>query len=261
MKDRLTIIKVGGKIVEEEASLDALLRDFAAIEGFKLLVHGGGRSATKVAAELGVETKMVDGRRITDDAMLDVVTMVYGGLVNKKVVARLQALDVDALGMTGADMNIIRSHKRPVKTVDYGWVGDVDEVNGEALSALLRSGVVPVIAPLTHDKEGHLLNTNADTMAGETAKGLAPYFDVTLVYCFEKPGVLRDENDDNSVIAKIDPSLFASLKEEGVVSGGMIPKLENAIAAVDAGVEKVIITQASSLHDLTLGTHIVGPES
>ncbi len=258
MKDKLTIIKVGGKIVEEEASLNSLLRDFAAIDGFKLLVHGGGRSATKVAASLGIETKMVDGRRVTDDAMLDVVTMVYGGLVNKKVVARLQALGVDALGMTGADMDIIRSHRRPVKSVDYGWVGDVDRVNGEALSALLRSGVVPVIAPLTHDGDGHLLNTNADTMAGETAKGLAPYFDVNLVYCFEKPGVLRDENDDSSAIPEINRELFLSLKEEGIVSGGMIPKLENALSAVDAGVCRVIITMASSLCDLALGTHVVG---
>lgn len=256
MRDKLTIIKVGGKIVEEKESLDSLLRDFAAIDGFKLLVHGGGRSATKVAAQLGIETLMIDGRRVTDDAMLDVVTMVYGGLVNKKVVARLQSLGIDALGMTGADMDIIHSHKRPVKSVDYGWVGDVDRVNGEALSALLRSDVVPVIAPLTHDGEGHLLNTNADTMAGETAKGLAPFFDVSLVYCFEKPGVLRDENDDESVIAEIDPALFASLKEEGIVTGGMLPKLENAFNALDAGVSEVVITRASALDDLSLGTHI-----
>lgn len=256
MRDKLTIIKVGGKIVEEKESLDSLLRDFAAIDGFKLLVHGGGRSATKVAAQLGIETLMIDGRRVTDDAMLDVVTMVYGGLVNKKVVARLQSLGIDALGMTGADMDIIHSHKRPVKSVDYGWVGDVDRVNGEALSALLRSGVVPVIAPLTHDGEGHLLNTNADTMAGETAKGLAPFFDVSLVYCFEKPGVLRDENDDESVIAEIDPALFTSLKEEGIVTGGMLPKLENAFNALDAGVSEVVITRASALDDLSLGTHI-----
>ncbi len=256
MKDKLTIIKVGGKIVEEKESLDSLLRDFAAIDGFKLLVHGGGRSATKVAAQLGIETLMIDGRRVTDDAMLDVVTMVYGGLVNKKVVARLQSLGIDALGMTGADMDIIHSHKRLVKSVDYGWVGDVDRVNGEALSALLRSGVVPVIAPLTHDGEGHLLNTNADTMAAETAKGLAPFFDVSLVYCFEKPGVLRNENDDESVIAEIDPALFASLKEEGIVTGGMLPKLENAFNALDAGVSEVVITRASALDDLSLGTHI-----
>lgn len=256
MRDKLTIIKVGGKIVEEKESLDSLLLDFAAIDGFKLLVHGGGRSATKVATQLGIETLMIDGRRVTDDAMLDVVTMVYGGLVNKKVVARLQSLGIDALGMTGADMDIIHSHKRPVKSVDYGWVGDVDRVNGEALSALLRSGVVPVIAPLTHDGEGHLLNTNADTMAGETAKGLAPFFDVSLVYCFEKPGVLRDENDDESVIAEIDPALFASLKEEGIVTGGMLPKLENAFNALDTGVSEVVITRASALDDLSLGTHI-----
>lgn len=256
MRDKLTIIKVGGKIVEEKESLDSLLRDFAAIDGFKLLVHGGGRSATKVATQLGIDTLMIDGRRVTDDAMLDVVTMVYGGLVNKKVVARLQSLGIDALGMTGADMDIIHSHKRPVKSVDYGWVGDVDRVNGEALSALLRSGVVPVIAPLTHDGEGHLLNTNADTMAGETAKGLAPFFDVSLVYCFEKPGVLRDENDDESVIAEIDPALFASLKEEGIVTGGMLPKLENAFNALDAGVGEMVITRASALDDLSLGTHI-----
>jgi acetylglutamate kinase len=154
-------------------------------------------------------------------------------------------------------MNIIRSHKRPAKPVDYGWVGDVDEVNGEALAALIRAGIVPVIAPLTHDKEGHLLNTNADTMASETAKGLAEYFDVDLVYCFEKPGVLRDENDDNSVIPTINRQEFTRLKEDGIVTGGMIPKIENALSAVDRGVNSVIITQASSLHDLSAGTHVI----
>ncbi len=257
MKDRLTVIKVGGKIVEEPETLSALLRDFSAIEGFKLLVHGGGRSATKIAGELGIETKMVDGRRVTDEAMLRVVTMVYGGLVNKNIVAGLQSEGVDALGMTGADMNIILSEKRPVKTVDYGWVGDVKQVNGEALASLIRSGVVPVIAPLTHDGNGHLLNTNADTMAGETAKGLAPYFDVHLVFCFEKAGVLRDENDDDSVIGEITREGYAKLREEGVVTGGMLPKLDNAFDAIDCGVSEVIITKASSLGDLSRGTHIV----
>ncbi len=257
MKDRLTVIKVGGKIVEEPETLSALLRDFSAIEGFKLLVHGGGRSATKIAGELGVETKMVDGRRVTDEAMLRVVTMVYGGLVNKNIVAGLQKEGVDALGMTGADMNIILSEKRAVKTIDYGWVGDVKQVNGEALASLIRSGVVPVIAPLTHDGNGHLLNTNADTMAGETAKGLAPYFDVHLVFCFEKAGVLRDENDDDSVIGEITREGYAKLREEGVVTGGMLPKLDNAFDAIDCGVSEVIITKASSLGDLGKGTHIV----
>ena len=189
MKEKLTIIKVGGKIVEEEDSLRRLLRDFAAIEGHKVLVHGGGRSATQFATRLGIESQMVNGRRITDAAMLEVVTMVYGGLVNKHIVACLQAVGVNALGLTGADMNVIRSHKRPVKDVDYGFVGDVDTVDAGALSTLVRAGVVPVMVPLTHDGKGQLLNTNADTIAGETAKALAAEFDVTLIYCFEKKGV------------------------------------------------------------------------
>lgn len=256
MKERLTIIKVGGKIVEEPATLEALLRDFSKIEGYKLLVHGGGRSATKVAADLGIETKMIDGRRATDDDMLRVVTMVYGGLVNKNIVAGLQALGVNALGMTGADMGILLSDKRPVKTVDYGWVGDVKRVDGKVLSDLIHLGVVPVVAPLTHDGNGHLLNTNADTMAGETAKGLADYFDVHLVFCFEKAGVLRDENDDNSVIAEITRESYVELRESGVVSGGMIPKLDNAFDAIDKGVAEVIITKASSLENLENGTHV-----
>lgn len=242
--------------MEEPDTLATLLRDFASIDGFKLLVHGGGRSATKVAASLGVETKMIDGRRVTDAEMLQVVTMVYGGLVNKNIVAGLQGLGVDALGMTGADMNIIRSDRRPVKTVDYGFVGDVKEVNGEALASLIRSGVVPVIAPLTHDGKGSLLNTNADTMAGETAKGLAEYFDVHLVFCFEKNGVLRDENDEDSVIPEIDRASYVQLKEQGIVSGGMIPKLDNAFDAIESGVAEVIITKASSIDNLSLGTHL-----
>ncbi len=256
MKEKITIVKVGGKIVEEPETLAALLRDFSAIKGYKMLVHGGGRSATKIAAQLGIETTMVDGRRVTDTEMLNVVTMVYGGLVNKTIVAGLQGNGVNALGMTGADMNIIRSEKRPVKTVDYGWVGDVKEVNGEALATLIKSGVVPVIAPLTHDKAGHLLNTNADTMAGECAKGLAAIFDVHLVFCFEKAGVLRDENDDNSVVTEIDSNTYSQLREAGIVSGGMIPKLDNAFEAIAAGVSEVIITKASALNDLSLGSHL-----
>lgn len=256
MKDKLTIIKVGGKIVEEPESLGNLLRDFALIDGFKLLVHGGGRSATRLASELGVETRMIDGRRITDDAMLRIVTMVYGGLVNKTVVAQLQSMGLDAIGLTGADLNIIRSHKRPVKDIDYGWVGDVDEVNSKMLEGLLKIGAVPVIAPLTHDKSGHLLNTNADTMAGETARAMASLFDVTLVYCFEKPGVLMDEKDDDSVIPFIDRGAFSDLVSSGIVSGGMIPKIENALQAVDAGVKEVIITRADSLSNLNAGTHV-----
>ena len=254
--ENLTIVKVGGKIVEEEASLKQLLADFSSIEGKKLLVHGGGRSATRMAERLGIATQMVEGRRITDTPMLEVVTMVYGGLVNKTIVARLQALGINALGMTGADMNIMLSDRRPVKTIDYGWVGDVRRADGVALSRLIDSGVVPVIAPLTHDGNGNMLNTNADTMAGETAKALAKHYRVTLVFCFEKNGVLRDENDDNSVIPSITPEEYAQLRAEGIVQGGMIPKLDNSFATLQAGVEEVIITKASNLHNLSLGTHL-----
>lgn len=246
--EKLTLIKVGGKIVEEEATLRQLLNDFSAIEGYKALVHGGGRSATKIAAQLGIESNMVNGRRITDAETLKVVTMVYGGLVNKNIVAGLQALDVNALGLTGADMNLMRSKKRPVKDVDYGFVGDVEEVNADLLASLIHQGIVPVLAPLTHDKKGNMLNTNADTIAGEAAKALAQHFDVTLVFCFEKKGVLMDENDDESVIPEIDRTAFARYVQDGVIQGGMIPKLENSFNAIDAGVKQVIITQASEIH-------------
>lgn len=256
MKEHLTIIKVGGKIVENSESLNSLLKDFVAVEGKKLLVHGGGRSATQMAARLGVETKMVDGRRITDEAMLEVVTMVYGGLVNKRIVAGLQALGIDAVGLTGADMNIVLSDKRKVSAVDYGWVGDVKRVNAEAVVTLIESGCCPVVAPLTHDGCGHMLNTNADTMAGEMAKAMAAHYDVTLMFCFEKPGVLADENDDSSLIPTITPAVLDDLKCRGVVSGGMIPKLDNAIACVSAGVESVVITQADRIADPYAGTKI-----
>ena len=256
MKEHLTIIKVGGKIVENSESLNSLLKDFAAVEGKKLLVHGGGRSATQMAARLGVETKMVDGRRITDEAMLEVVTMVDGGLVNKRIVAGLQALGIDAVGLTGADMNIVLSDKRKVSAVDYGWVGDVKRVNAEAVATLIESGCCPVVAPLTHDGCGHVLNTNADTMAGEMAKAMAAHYDVTLMFCFEKPGVLADENDDSSLIPTITPAVLDDLKRRGVVSGGMIPKLDNAIACVSAGVESVVITQADRIADPYAGTKI-----
>ena len=246
-KDKLTIIKVGGKIVEEKETLNQLLHDFSSIDGFKILVHGGGRSATKLAAQLGIESKMVDGRRITDAETLKIVTMVYGGLVNKNIVAGLQAVGVNALGLTGADMNIIRSDKRPVKEVDYGYVGDVKEINAPLLVSLIRQGIVPVLAPLTHDKQGNILNTNADTIAGETAKALAGYFDVTLMFCIKKKGVLSDENNDESVIPCIDRETFKRYVASGVIQGGMIPKLENAFQAIDAGVHEVIITKASEI--------------
>lgn len=247
MKEKLTIIKVGGKIVEEAGTLDQLLDDFSALTGNKLLVHGGGRSATRIAAQLGIESKMVNGRRITDAETLKVVTMVYGGLVNKNIVAGLQAKGVNAIGLTGADMDVIRSVKRPVKEIDYGFVGDVERVDAGALAALIQRGVVPVMAPLTHDGQGHILNTNADTIAGETAKALARLFDVTLVFCFEKKGVLSDENDDESVIPVLTPDLFKQYVAEGIIKEGMIPKLENSFSAIDAGVSQVVITSASAI--------------
>lgn len=254
-KEKLTLVKVGGKIVEEEETLRRLLHDFSKVEGYKVLVHGGGRSATRLASQLGIESKMVNGRRITDAETLKIVTMVYGGLVNKNIVAGLQALGINALGLTGADMNLMRSVKRPVQEVDYGFVGDVKEVNADLLANLIHQGIVPVLAPLTHDKEGNMLNTNADTIAGEAAKALAKHFDVTLMFCFEKKGVLRDENDDDSVIPEIDRAAFTKLVQEGIIQGGMIPKLENSFQAIDAGVTQVIITQASDIH-LGKGTKV-----
>lgn len=246
--EKVTIVKVGGAVVEDNEQLAQLLTDFAAIPGKKVLVHGGGRRATKVAAALGIESKMVNGRRITDAQMLEVVTMVYGGLVNKNLVAKLQAKGVNALGLTGADMDVIHSHKRPVKDgVDFGYVGDVERANGKMLQTLIQEGITPVMAPLTHDGNGNILNTNADTIASETAKALAPYYDVTLIYSFEKKGVLSNPDDDNSVIPVITRADFEKYQANGTIGGGMIPKIENALAAVDAGVKEVIITLATAI--------------
>lgn len=247
MKHPLTLVKVGGAVVEDDARLDALLAAFASIDGRKVLIHGGGRRATAIASRLGVETQMVGGRRITDQAMLEVVTMVYGGLVNKNVVARLQACGVDAIGLTGADGGVILSHRRPVKDVDYGFVGDVERVDGDRLAHFIEEGLVPVLAPLTHDGRGQMLNTNADTIAGEAAKALAARYDVTLVYCFEKPGVLADPDDDASLIPVITRQDFERLAADGTVSGGMLPKLENAFSAISAGVSRVNITLSTAI--------------
>ncbi len=248
MKEKLTIVKVGGAVVEDEAQLAQLLKDFSAIEGAKILVHGGGRRATKIAASLGIETKMVDGRRITDGQMLEVVTMVYGGLVNKHVVAGLQSLHTDAIGLCGADGDILRSVKRPLKNgIDYGFVGDVKKVDGDKIARLIKAGLVPVIAPLTHDGNGQILNTNADTMASETAKALAPLFDVTLIFAFEKAGVLSNPDDDSSVIPVITRPDFERYRQDGTISGGMLPKIENALGAVESGVKQVIITLATAI--------------
>jgi acetylglutamate kinase len=248
MKQTLTIVKVGGAVVEDEVQLAQLLKDFSAIPGRKVLIHGGGRRATQVAASLGIESKMVGGRRITDAEMLSVVTMVYGGLVNKNLVARLQANGVNALGLTGADIDVIRSHKRPLKDgIDFGFVGDVDRADGQMLSRLIEAGITPVMAPLTHDGQGNILNTNADTIASETAKALASIYDVTLIYSFEKKGVLSNPDDDDSVIPTINRADFERYKADGTISGGMLPKIENALSAIDAGVSRVIITLATAI--------------
>lgn len=248
MREKITVVKVGGAVVEDEAQLTLLLKHFSAISGRKVLIHGGGRRATQVAASLGIESKMVNGRRITDKDMLSVVTMVYGGLVNKNLVARLQANGVNAMGLTGADVDVIRSHKRPIKDgVDFGFVGDVDKADGEMLSKLIEAGITPVMAPLTHDGQGNILNTNADTIASETAKALAPYYDVTLIFSFEKKGVLSNPDDDNSVIPTITRADFERYKADGTISGGMLPKIENALSAIDAGVSRVIITLATAI--------------
>ena len=254
--ESLYIIKVGGAVVEDEAQLRQLLSDFRNIEGRKILVHGGGRRATAIAAKLGIETKMVNGRRVTDAEMLEVVTMVYGGLVNKTIVARLQALGIDAAGLTGADMDCIRSHRRPPvsipgqegATLDYGFVGDVDSVSSAKIAHFIEAGITPVIAPLTHNGQGQMLNTNADTIAAEVAKGMAAEgYDVTLVYCFEKAGVLANADDETSVIPLITSDSFRQLVADGTISGGMLPKIENALAATHAGVSRVLITHSTDL--------------
>ena len=247
MSQKLYVVKIGGNVIDNPEACSRFLIDFAKLPAPKILVHGGGKVATQIAAKLQIETQMVEGRRITDKPMLDVVTMVYGGLVNKNLVAQLQSVNCNAIGLTGADGGIIRSVKRPVKTIDYGFVGDIEEVNNEQINALLNSNLVPVIAPLTYSSDGLLLNTNADTMASATAVAMAKHYEVNLIYCFEKKGVLSDPQDDNAVIASLLPETYADYKDSGVINKGMIPKLDNAFAALHDGVKKVTICHADDL--------------
>ena len=241
----IAVVKIGGGIIEDEKQLSAFLTSFAQLKGPKVLVHGGGRLATSLGARMGITANMVEGRRVTDEATLELVTMVYGGLANKKIVAQLQASGINALGLSGADGNVILSHKRAVKKVDYGWVGDVETVNVLLLETLLNQGVVPVLAPLTHDGKGNMLNTNADTIASELAKALAQSGKETqLIFGFELNGVLRDFEDKSSVIAEINSSTYQDLKAKGVIADGMIPKLDNAFQAINAGVKSVRICHA-----------------
>lgn len=253
MSQMLYVVKIGGNVIDNPEACSRFLTDFARLPFPKILVHGGGKIATQIAARLQIETQMVEGRRITDKPMLDVVTMVYGGLVNKNLVAQLQSLNCNAIGLTGADGGIIRSVKRPVKAIDYGFVGDIEEVNGEQINALLNSNLIPVIAPITYSGEGLLLNTNADTMASATAVAMAKHYDTNLVYCFEKKGVLSDPENDDSVILSLDPSSYADYKNSGVINKGMIPKLDNAFAALNDGVSSVMICHADDLLQVITG--------
>ncbi|WP_298880345.1 acetylglutamate kinase [uncultured Polaribacter sp.] len=247
MKEKLSIIKIGGNIIEDESSLNDFLKLFSNLEGKKILVHGGGKRATHIASKLGVESKMVNGRRITDAETLEVITMVYGGLVNKNVVAKLQALGTDAIGLTGADINSIQSDKRPVKEIDYGFVGDVKKVASNSIDKLIKAHFTPVFCAITHDGNGQLLNTNADTITSQVAVGMSDIYETSIYYCFELNGVLEDFNDKNSVIKNINSKDYKALLSEGIIVDGMIPKLDNCFDALNNGVYKVHIGNTSML--------------
>ena len=250
---KLFIIKIGGNIIDDEAKLASFLQTFAAVNEKKILVHGGGRLATKLAEQTGVQQQLIAGRRITDAETLKIVTMVYAGFINKTVVAQLQAAGCNAVGLSGADGNAIKAHKRIIKDIDYGFAGDVDAVNSKLLHRLMQENTTPVMAPITHDGKGQLLNTNADTIAQEMAKAMSALYDVQLIYSFEKAGVLLDAADESSVISRINPQRFTELKKQNLVFAGMIPKLDNAFAALKAGVKKVIIGKAEDLAALISG--------
>ena len=251
--ESLFVIKVGGNVIDDPSVLNQLLTDFAQLKGKKILIHGGGKLATDLAVQLGIEQQMVEGRRITDKETLRVVTMVYAGLINKNIVAKLQANKCNAIGICGADGNSILAHKRVNASIDYGFVGDVDAVNAGFINGILQQETIPVIAPITHDGKGELLNTNADTMAQEIAKAMSPYFKVQLVFSFDKPGVLLDKDDDSSVIPMIDKTSFEKLKSANKIVAGMIPKLENAFKALDQGIETVRLGRAQELSKIING--------
>jgi acetylglutamate kinase len=250
----LTVIKIGGNIIDEEEKLNSFLQQLADVEGHKVLVHGGGKLATRLAGQLQIPQQMVEGRRITDAETLKVITMVYAGYINKNIVASLQSMNCNSIGMCGADGNLILAKKRTGTEIDYGFVGDVESVNSELLKLLLEQHIVPVIAPVTHNGKGQLLNTNADTIAQEIAKSLSKFFNAVLVYSFEKAGVLEDAEDDNTIIPLLNPDLYESLKKSGKIFAGMIPKLDNAFAALHSGVSKVIIGKAENLPGLLNGS-------
>jgi acetylglutamate kinase len=247
MKQKLSIVKIGGNVIENEIELDQFLLNFSKLEEPKILVHGGGKLATKLASQLGIESKMTNGRRITDGKSLEVITMVYGGLTNKNIVAKLQALGTNAIGLSGADGNSIQGHKRPVKEIDFGFVGDIDGINSELISTLLQSNLTPVFCAISHDGKGQLLNTNADTIASELAIGMSYKYHTTLYYCFEKKGVLSNVEDEESVIKHIDTHNYNDLLEQNIITDGMLPKMENCFYALQQNVDKVCIGNISML--------------
>ncbi len=251
MKQQLSIVKIGGNVIENQVELEQFLLNFSKLKGLKILVHGGGKLATKLAAQLGIESQMSNGRRITDAKSLEVITMVYGGLTNKNIVSKLQALGTNALGLSGADGNSIQAHKRPVKEIDFGFVGDIDGINADFLNSVLSTGITPVFCAISHDGKGQLLNTNADTIASEIAIGMSPIFDSTLYYCFEKKGVLKDVEDENSVIQHINTETYSDLLQQKVIADGMLPKMENCFHALNNHVRKVCIGDISMLQPNT----------
>lgn len=248
-KKSLSIIKIGGNIIDNPTELAQFLTDFSKIEGNKILVHGGGKSATKMAQSLGLTPQMIDGRRITNQSMLDVVVMIYAGEINKNIVAQLQANATNAIGFSGADGNLIQSSKRNHPTIDYGFVGDVQKVNTVLVETLLHAGIIPVFCAITHDGNGQLLNTNADTIASELAIATSEIYEVTLYYCFEKAGVLKDIEDENSVIKNINSELYSKLKQDGAIHSGMIPKLDNCFNSLSKGVQRIKIGHHTMLND------------
>ncbi len=254
--EKLTLVKIGGNIIDNENALNDFLNLFQQLPGKKILVHGGGKIATELSKKMGLNPEMVKGRRVTDAEMLKVVTMVYAGLTNKTIIAKLQGLGSNALGLTGADGNVIVAKKRPITEVDFGFVGDVTEenVNTEFLSSLINQNIVPVFSAITHDGQGQLFNTNADTIASTLAVALAAIYNVQLIYSFEKKGVLKDINDENSVISSINEANFNSFVEQKIIADGMIPKITNALQAVNKGVSQVIIKNANDLLNQTAGT-------
>ena len=260
--EQLTVIKIGGNVIDNSANLHRFLLDFTALPGHKILVHGGGKVATDLGISLGVEAKMVEGRRITDIETLRIVTMVYAGLINKNMVAQLQAKGCNAIGLSGADGNIIQAVRRPVVTIDYGFVGDLQEnsVDANTLGSLLKANLIPVLCAITHDGDGQLLNTNADTIASAVAVAMSEVYETSLVYCFEKKGVLKDVDEEASLVKEIRSNEFEGLKEAGIVSGGMIPKLHNAFEAIKSGVKAVYIGKADELsliNEQNFGTRLI----